>query len=278
MPSDITPRQAALWFAKQGHPVLPLHSITDSGACTCGSADCKSPGKHPDAEFAPNGLKNASTEASTVSGWFDEKYWLSYGVVTDDLLVIDVDVKHQGIERWKEICSEPTRPLIHTWTVRTGSGGAHVMFKNTPGIRSGKLDKGIDIRGKDAYIVGPQCKHVSGGTYHWLPQSRPGSVELGEPPDWLVNMIRTQSYCGRPKSLQDWRQMVVTRVEDGVRHDTLNRLIGLLVSHGLDLIVVRDLMIAWNRQMCDPPLSDKDVTGAAMRIGERELQKHRWIK
>ena len=93
-------------------------------------------------------MKNATTDAAVISSWFDEHYWLNYGVVTDALLVIDVDTKHGGLDRWAEMCGEPTRPLIHTWEVRTGSGGRHVMFKNTPGIRCGVLDKGIDIRGR----------------------------------------------------------------------------------------------------------------------------------
>jgi hypothetical protein len=197
------------------------------------------------AELVPNGLKNATTNAVTVTDWFEEAYWINYGIVTDDLLVIDVDVKHGGLGRWDEICSEPTRPLIHTWTVHTGSGGRHVMLKNV-GIRSGKLDKGIDIRGIDAYVVGPCCKHVSGGIYKWLPQCSPASAELAEAPDWLTNMIRTQSYCGRPKSIQDWREIASTRVTDGERHDILNRLVGHLLSHGVDALVVRDIMIGWN--------------------------------
>ena len=45
MPDDVTPRQAALWFASKGFPVLPLHSY--DGGCTCGNARCESPGKHP---------------------------------------------------------------------------------------------------------------------------------------------------------------------------------------------------------------------------------------
>jgi len=85
MPDSITPRQAALWFATKGYPVLPLHSITESNTCTCGKSGCQSPGKHPYAEFTPHGVKDAITDVDTVRAWFDERYWLNYGVATDAL-------------------------------------------------------------------------------------------------------------------------------------------------------------------------------------------------
>src|SRR5262245_25890007 len=131
MPQDITPRQAALWFASKGYPVLPLHSVTENGACTCGAPDCHSPGKHPYATLAPNGLKTATAELKAVRQWFAEAYWLNYGVTTDKLLVIDVDTKNDGRGTWRSMWMVPTRALPNTWTVRTGSGGLHVIFDNT---------------------------------------------------------------------------------------------------------------------------------------------------
>jgi hypothetical protein len=172
-----------LWFATKGYPVLPLHSITESNTCTCGKSGCQSPGKHPYAEFTPHGVKDAITDVDTVRAWFDERYWLNYGVATDGLLVIDVDVKHNGLETWQSMYMQPTRALPHTWTARTGSGGLHVLFDNTEAkIRNGELDKGVDLRGIGGYIVGPYSKHVSGGTYKWLPQSAPGEAPLAAPP------------------------------------------------------------------------------------------------
>src|SRR5262245_48244977 len=161
------PRQAALWLAGQGHPILPLHSISDSGACTCGAPGCASPGKHPFAALAPNGAKNATADTAVVAAWFDEHYWLNYGIRADNVFVVDVDVKHDGLKRWHKLYSEPTRFLPHTWQVRTGSGGRHVFFAPVDGVRNGTLDKGIDLRSRGAYVVGPGCKTASGGVYGW---------------------------------------------------------------------------------------------------------------
>ena len=157
MADSTTPCQGALWFASKGYSVLPLHSVTEAGGCTCGNSDCESVGKHPFAPLAPHGLKDATVETGIIRAWFEKHYWLGYGIVTDELLVVDVDARHGGLETWQALTGRPTRALLHTWQVRTGGGGLHVMFENTAEIRSGKLDAGVDIRGIGGYIVGPAC-------------------------------------------------------------------------------------------------------------------------
>ena len=118
MTLDVNPRQAAQWFARNGYRVLPLHSVTDAGACTCGKADCHSPGKHPFAPLAPHGLKDATDSLDTVRGWFVEHYWLNYGVSTDPFVVVDIDPKHGGLERWREMCASP----VHGADPHMGNG------------------------------------------------------------------------------------------------------------------------------------------------------------
>ena len=67
-----------------------------------------------------------------------------------------------AIKTWAAISGQPTRALPHTWRVRTGGGGEHIIFQNTLGIKGGDLDRGIEIKAKGGYIVGVGCKHVSG--------------------------------------------------------------------------------------------------------------------
>ena len=278
MPDPVAPRQAALWFAAKGYPILPLHSVTEAGGCTCGNSDCESVGKHPFAPLAPHGLKDATVETGIIRAWFEKHYWLGYGIVTDDLLVIDVDARHGGLETWQELTNLPTRALPHTWQVRTGGGGLHVMFENIPEIRSGKLDTGVDIRGIGGYIVGPACLHKSGKRYEWLQQCSPREAELVEPPEWLLCVIRARSHLGRPASLQEWRKIAATRVLDGERNTTLLRLAGHLIANPLlDPYVARDLLLGWNRSMCEPPLPDARVIQIVEGLCEREKQKERWL-
>ena len=103
MAGNATARQAASWVVSKGFRVLPLHSLTEAGACTCGDAACSSPGKHPFSLFAPNGLKNATADLGVVRGWFDAHYWLNYGVLTGDMLVVDIDPRNGGDKTWAAI-------------------------------------------------------------------------------------------------------------------------------------------------------------------------------
>jgi hypothetical protein len=275
MPQSVTPRQAALWFASQGFPTLPLHSVTENGTCTCGNGTCASVAKHPIADLAPHGVKSATLDSDAIRAW---PYWANYGIDTTKVIVIDVDVKHGGVDRWQDMCRQPTRHLPCTWETRTGSNGRHVWFKNTANVRCGSLDAGIDVRAAGGYVCGPACRHASGRTYKWLPQSSPAEVPLADPPDWLVSLIKTRSHCGRAVSVEGWRKIAGTRVEDGERHRTFLKIAGHLIANPLnDPIMVRELMLGWNRGMCDPPLTDKDVLQMIENLVERELAKQRWL-
>jgi hypothetical protein len=277
MTFDIKPRQAAQWFAGNGYKVLPLHSVTDAGACTCGKADCSSSAKHPFAPLAPHGLKDATDNADIVRGWFGEHHWLNYGVLSDPFVVIDVDVKNGGVERWREMCAQTTRGFIHTWTVATGSGGQHLFFQNPNGVRNGALDRGIDLRGVGGYVVGPASKHASGKLYTWAPQCCPKDAELAELPDWLDTIIKNRSQHGRVVSLDEWRRRVSDRVPDGERHERFLQFAGHLIANPLlDPIIARDLLLAWNRQNFDPPLAERDAMAMIENLAARERAKQRW--
>lgn len=85
--------------------------------------------------------------------WAERPY--NIGVLTDDLIVIDVDVKSgkNGIASLLEL----DIPL-DTLTVRTPSGGLHLYFKNAgqPVANSvGKLGEGLDVRGFHGFVIAP---------------------------------------------------------------------------------------------------------------------------
>ena len=180
MSDDVTTCQAALWFASRGFPVLPLHSVTNDRNCTCGKPACESRGKHPYAPLAPHGLKDASVDVAVVREWFRESYWLNYGITTDRLLTIDVDARHGGLETWAAMRGQPTRALPHTWAIRTGGQGLHVIFMNTAKVRNGSIDQVVWIcvasvvSSSASAVSTPVATHTDGfhnvarRTRHWL--------------------------------------------------------------------------------------------------------------
>ena len=120
--------------------------------------------------------------------------------------------------------------------------------------------------------------HKSGKRYEWLPQCSPKEAPLAEPREWLLCVIRARSHLGQPASLQEWRKIAATRVLDGARNTTLLRLAGHLIANPLlDPYVARDLLLGWNRSMCEPPLPDARVIQIVEGLCERERQKERWL-
>ena len=272
MADTITPCQAALWFASQGFPVLPLHSVTEARTCTCGDADSvtrrastRSPASRPTGSRTPPRI------SASFAAWFREHYWLNYGVLTDKLLVIDIDPRNGGDQSWAAINAQPTRAVPHTWRVRTGGGGEHLIFRNTLGVRCGDLDRGIEIKAKGGYIVGPACAHESGRRYEWQPQCSPKDAPLADPPEWLAKLIGNRTYLGAPMPPQAWVKQLRETFYEGARRKALLRIVGKLATvPGNDSQIVTELMLAWSSVRCLPPLPESEVASVVEDIFTRE--------
>jgi len=55
-------------------------------------------------------------------------------------------------------------------------------------------------------------------------------------------------------------------VPDGRRNDSVASLAGHLLWHGVDAAVVLELLLAWNRSHCRPPLPDAEVAAVVHSI------------
>jgi Bifunctional DNA primase/polymerase, N-terminal len=273
-----TPAQGAMWFANRGHYIVPVHGIIN-GQCSCGDSDCRCPGKHPFTLLAPHGAKHASNDPAEVASWFAKHTWLNYGVRTDTFLVIDVDTKHDGMKKWADFATRPTRGLLQTWVARSGSDGRHFFFQAERGIRGGTLTEGIDIKtGEGSYVLGALSRHASGGTYDWEHQCAPSETALAKAPDWLLCEIETRTHLGKVRPAEDWRKLAREGLRDGTRHNEFMRLCGLLMRQpGLDPVVVRDVMLGWNLGRGQPPLPEKEVLDMVNACAERELRKDQWL-
>jgi hypothetical protein len=123
--------------------------------------------------------------------------------------------------------------------------------------------QGIDLRADGGYIVAPPSVHPTGKPYAWAAVRSPGDIDLAPLPRWLLIP------AGRPRvgrKIAEWRHLVREGVPEGQRNSTIASLTGHLLWHGVDVEVALELMLAWNRIRCRPPLDDAEVAGVVRNI------------
>lgn len=211
---------------------------------------------------------------SDVTGWFRRWPDANLGVVTgtiSNLIVIDIDPNHGGADALEDL-ERRFGAMPATVESRTGGGGRHLYFAH-PGFpvrnRVG-IGRGIDLRGDGGYVVAPPSIHPSGEPYRWLSGQAPEECELAPLPHWLAAAAGVL----RPgRSVGDWRRLVLEGVPEGQRNSTIASLTGHLLWHGVDTTVTLELMLAWNRQRCRPPLDDAEVAQVVRNISHLH-EKH----
>jgi hypothetical protein len=174
------------------------------------------------------------------------------------IVVLDVDPKHGGEESLTRFALR-NAGLPETVESLTGGGGRHVYFKH-PGFevrnRAG-LAPGLDLRGDGGVIIVPPSSHPSGKPYRWRKGHGPDEIALAPLPDWLLVPRLEGTSQGHPLSC--WRDLVREGVGEGQRNQTIASFTGHLLWHGVDTDVILELMQAWNRVRCRPPLDDEEV-------------------
>jgi len=234
--------EAAKRYLARGWSVLPL----------------RPPDKRP---LIPWGyLQNERPSEDDIAEWFRRWPHANIGIVTGEisnLIVLDVDPKHGG-DTALERLERRYRPLSATVEAVTGGGGRHLYFAHPGGLTRNRvgLAQGIDLRGDGGYIVAPPSTHPSGGLYEWVAGHTPEEIALAPLPRWLILPIQGPR-AGR--SLSDWRQLVREGVAEGQRNSTIASLTGHLLWHNVDSDVALELLLAWNRMQCRPPLEDAEV-------------------
>jgi len=270
----------AIEYASKDLRVFPLHSIDEAGACTCGKADCGSPGKHPRTK---NGVKDATTDAEQIAAWWTKWPDANVGIATGNgLLVLDVDTKHDGIETIEQM-EETEGPMPETAMVLTGGGGRHYYFYLPPDKREGVknavgIGRGLDLRFDGGYVVAPPSRHVSGRTYEWEASSEL-STGYTLPPVWLLKAIHGGGSSSKPQkgvttppdALRD-PDAILAGVDEGSRDVALFRYACLLRR---DKITRKqaDTLILKAAASCDPPFPEKDALRKVEQAWEYPSEK-----
>lgn len=270
---------AASDYAARGWPVFPCNGIAGDGACTCGAADCSSPGKHP---TTARGVKDATTDPATIGKWT----WRgrNIGLATGGgLFVVDVDTRHGAVLERTETDSwllvdgygNHVAELPPSRVHRTGSGGWHWFgsVNERIGNSSGKLGRGIDTKADGGYVIAPPSRHVSGGSYAVLEAG-----DLADVPESLLVLLRRPAPAGisdvtrsrKPPRSYGARALVeevnkVRGAAEGTRNEQLNRSALKLGKHvGADLL--------------DRAVVESELLRAALTAGLGEVEARATIR
>ncbi len=250
----------ALAYSRRGWPVFPVHTIKN-GHCTCGKPECKdknNEGKHPIGNLAPDGVKNATTDERQIKKWWKAIPDANIGMATgkpSGVDVLDVDPKHGGDESLKQLEVE-YGSLPDTVESITGSGGRHILFQHTPGLKNSKIKDypGLDVKTTNGYVVAPRSRHISGNTYEWEASSHPDDVLLAPMPQWLIDILPKSEQVARP---------LPERVPDGERQIDWASLAGSMRRRGANEEEMYAALSAMNSSRGNPPLADSELRSIA---------------
>jgi len=172
----------ALAYARLGWAVLPVWSVDEHGQCRCGRPNNEKghkAGKHPQANLAPHGHQDASTDEQVIRDWWavDPDAGIGISLADSGLLALDIDPQNGGHETLAAL--EAEHGVLHSdCTAITQGGGEHRIFEADYDMTyPGSLGKGLDLKHHGYICVAPTLG--PSGAYRWesgrspLSQSRP---------------------------------------------------------------------------------------------------------
>lgn len=202
----------ALWYAQTlGWKILPTHGILPDGRCTCGKRhdDPKDVGKH--AAFG-NWQNDATTDPATIQGWWEREpnFNIAVMAMNSGFFVLDIDPRNGGDDSFYKLEERLGGDIPNTLTQITGEytikgvvkRGIHLFYKAPEGYTFPKDLKplgfpGIDIKHNGYTMLAPS-RHLSGVTYEWHPEKNPGTMEMAEPSEAMMDFLARKQ--GAPRN------------------------------------------------------------------------------
>ncbi len=194
------------------------------------------------------------------------------GAVSGNLIVLDLDNEDAYRMVW-EACPE----LAETATVATGRG-YHLYLRAPvdPGptfiLEHDEVEGVHHVKANGGYVVAPPSIHPSGSVYQWLNTREILEIELPE----LVRQLKEAGFHERtkPEAAEvggggHWGDFVAATYATGSRADALSRLAGFLRGAIDSESVTRELLRAWNKEHCQPPLPDGEVVATVRSMYRR---------
>jgi putative DNA primase/helicase len=248
---------AALDYARKVK-VFPLHSTNAAGRCSCGRADCDSPGKHP---RTAHGHLEATDDPERIREWWTRWPAANIGLAcgASGRGVVDVDERdgRPGLDNWFALKQELRVELEETAIVETPSGGLHIHFL-AAGRRIGSgndlLGAGIDVKGEGGYVLLPPSA-IAGVEYAWvdghgLEQTTVIPAALAE----RLEFVASQNGSGR----RSGQIGAGAEIPGGRRNETLFRDACAMRRRGHTRQEIQAAISEKNKR-CSPPLSAVEV-------------------
>lgn len=183
-------------------------------------------------------------------------------VPNDDVIVFDVDNRNGGMESFEKL----KHLFTPTFKVVTGSGGYHYYYRLPAGFNKvlrKNLDDagytGIDIKNKRGCLVAPESVHPDGGIYKIAEDSIETLADV--PQELLKFAIKEFEYI---KSYQ--HNGKVEKIIKGNRNNYITSYVGHLFKIGNDYKSVLLLAQNKNKEVCKPPLPQKEVAAIVKSI------------
>ena len=185
---------------------------------------------------------------------------------------LDVDPRHGGDE-FIAALEMKNGPLPQTWRFLTGGGGEHILFRHPGGIgaeQCGQTWRWNRCPGRITDTSWPRLR----GTYPDEPYAisvdhHPDDIPLAEPPPWLIELVKSDAPVR--VSAQEWRSRIGSAIPEGQRNDTLARISGHLLAHGIDPHVCLDIILSLNATHCTPSLPEQEILNIVASIARREF-------
>jgi hypothetical protein len=263
----------ALRYEEAGFSVIPVHFIGADGRCSCGSARCRSPGKHPKVTWRAN--QTTRLTADELRKLLADPKTTNVGIVTgpiSGIMVLDIDGE-EGLKSLKD-AGFPLESFPDTPTVRTGGGGLHLYFRypkeDQIKTQAGVLHK-VDIRAQGGFVVAPPSLHKSGKRYAWLKGKSLDDVEIAEID--LSGLLGTRQVV--PKKIRAttcWHEELMEGAPEGERNSSATRLTGRYLSRGMSVTETLFTLSAWN-QKNRPPLAERELAQIVQSVAKAEGQQ-----
>lgn len=185
------------------------------------------------------------------------------GEPSGGLMAIDLDC-HGAVDGRDTLREWEVRNggLPETWTVVTGSGGKHLLYRVRREMRpSANPDLGVDIRCDGSYIVAPPSIHPNGTPYEW--SISPDDMELADANDAVYAFVDYVRPTKRERTSDGagtgGRFELPEKISAGGRNNALFKYACSLRSHSRSEPEIRLLVEDANRTRCESPLPQAEI-------------------